>query len=127
MRLPAFLLPASLFAALLAGPLLTAPVAAIAPAPADALSAEDRQVLELAQRLRAVDADVMLDDAGKWQCSLSGTSGTKRVDDRLCATATRCARTFKGREDKVQQCVAENRSAILEQFRHRLQKTGGAA
>ena len=107
---------------MLLAPLLLAPAAAIAPAPADAMPAEDRQIVVMAQRLRAIDANMARDKAGKWHCSLSGTSGADWIDDRLCRTTTRCTRKYDGEQDKIEQCVAADRSGILEEFRRRLRE-----
>ncbi len=80
---------------------------------------DEDTILVLAKRLEQIEVSIAQDDKGRWSCSLSQSSGHKRVDDRLCRTATACFRANGDNREEMIACMSNSRGNILEEFRRR--------
>ncbi len=93
-----------------------------APSPtAEAADSEDRIVV-VAERMRSIDVNVGRDPEGNWHCSLSESSGSAWVDDRLCRITTGCVRDARGDEDRIVSCATRRRASIMDEFREALER-----
>lgn len=71
----------------------------------------------MAERLHSIEASVGQDHAGVWQCSLSASSGSARLDELLCQAATTCARDHGNDREQLGWCMDRARSAVLADVR----------
>lgn len=104
----------SLFAALM-----------LAQAAAPSAALED-QIVVMAERIRAIEVSVGQDQAGRWHCSTSQSSGNARVDDQLCRATTACSQRHGNDREALEQCIDRRRPGILEDFREELRRSSNA-
>ncbi|WP_338241985.1 hypothetical protein [Aurantiacibacter hainanensis] len=103
----------------LAAILLTAQAAAPAADPAPSSEIENTIIVS-AERMRSIEVNVGQDREGTWHCSLSGSTGSAWVDDRLCRITTGCVRDADS--DRVERCVTRRRASIINEFREALER-----
>ena len=95
--------------------LLAQAVAAVPAAPEGTiLNPVPLEVLE--QRLFAISASVAQTSEGGWQCSLTGSTGSAYVDDRLCQSTAHCSIRHTFDPVELDDCLRSERREILEDF-----------
>ena len=99
--------------------LLFAQAASASPAPPPVTD----QIVVMAERLRAISAEVGRDQEGRWHCSWSASSGNARIDDRLCRAATACSRRHVDEPAQIDSCIEQRRPGILDDFRRSLARS----
>ena len=86
------------------------------------VAADADTILVLAERLEQIDVTVGQDHEGRWHCSLSHSSGSARIDDRFCRSATKCYQKHGNDQGDVLDCLSRSRGNILEDFRRRYER-----
>lgn len=81
-----------------------------------AAPAEEEFVI-IGKRFAALSAMVGRDAKGRYTCSLSGTSGSAKLDRSLCKTATQCVRKGAAEQAQVAPCIDKRKPALLAEFR----------
>lgn len=84
----------------------------------------DAEIVVIARRLNEISASVGRDPKGRYHCSLSGSTGLTRLDDRLCRAVTKCVKKGASDDGAIQQCVAASKPKLIEQIRREAGKTG---
>lgn len=79
-------------------------------------------IVVVAERMRSIDVNVGRDAEGKLQCSLSESTGSAWVDDRLCSISTDCFRDSRGDADRLVRCATRRRDRIMDEFRDAMQR-----
>ena len=87
-------------------------------AQAPAAATDHPEIIVVAERFNRLQATVGRDPQGRWHCSLDGTSGAPRLDDRLCRAVTKCARKQAKGGKPAEACIADNRKRLLAQWKH---------
>ncbi len=82
----------------------------------------ENTIVVTAERMRAIDVNVAQDREGQWHCSLSASSGSTWVDDRLCRITTGCVRDAKADRERVERCITRRRASIMDEFREALER-----
>lgn len=90
---------------------LLAVIQAVAPA-----GAED-EIVVIARRFEQVAVHVGKDEAGRFTCGLSASSGSPRLDERLCKAASRCVIKGAADSDAVKICIDRKKPSLLAQSR----------
>ena len=84
---------------------------------APAAAADHPEIVVVAERFNRLQVSVGRDPQGRWHCSLDGTSGVPRLDDRLCRAVTQCVRKHAEGGKSVEACVEDNRGRLLRQWK----------
>ncbi|MBO9498305.1 MAG: hypothetical protein J7496_07560 [Novosphingobium sp.] len=82
---------------------------------------EGGDIVVIAQRFAGISASVTRDAAGKYGCALSDTSGSAKLDSRLCKAATQCVRKGAAASDEVKACIEAAKPKLLADFRRTYQ------
>ena len=82
----------------------------------------NEEIVVIAERLRSISANVGRDREGRFHCSLSGTTGSPRLDDRLCRAATDCVRRVGGEDAAVRSCLESRKPRLLRQLRREMER-----
>lgn len=104
----------------LAALLLAAQATPAPPAPVE--TGIENTILVTAERMRSIRANVGQDPEGEWHCSLSASTGSAWVDDRLCRITTGCVRDANADRARVERCVTRRRAGIMDEFREHLEQ-----
>ncbi|HZF46695.1 MAG TPA: hypothetical protein VEZ26_10180 [Sphingomonadaceae bacterium] len=97
--------------ALLALMFVAAPAAAVA----------ENDIVVIAQRFSGLSASVERDGAGRYHCSLNGTSGSLKLDGQLCKAATKCVRKGAADSAGVKICIEAAKPKLLADFKRSYQ------
>ncbi len=92
-----------------------------AAAPAQGTVDEDT-ILVIGERMRSIDVNVGRDAEGTWHCSLSASTGSDWVDDRLCRITTGCVRDAGGDRERSERCISRRRASIMDEFREAIER-----
>lgn len=89
--------------------------------PVEAAPADD-EIIVIGKRLDAIEVRVGRNAQGRYFCSLSDTSGSARLDRRLCKVSANCVR--KGANDgaTVKACVEQRKAGLFEAFKREWRK-----
>lgn len=79
--------------------------------------APEADIVVVAQRLDALEVHVGKDVAGRYSCGLSQSSGSLKLDKRLCKASAACARKHGAQPEQVKACVTETKPRLLAQLR----------
>ncbi|MBY4635910.1 hypothetical protein K5P26_01995 [Sphingopyxis sp. XHP0097] len=82
----------------------------------------EEEIVVIARRLDEISASVGRDDKGRYHCSLSGSTGLARLDDRLCRAVTRCVQKGASDDQTINQCVAASKPKLIAQIRKEARK-----
>ena len=74
-------------------------------------------------RLRSLQVTVGQDRKGNWNCSLSGSTGRPRLDDKFCRAATKCVRKGAKETGAIEKCIRKSRNGLVKQFERAMKKT----
>ena len=80
----------------------------------------DDPIVIVAQRVAALEINVIRDREGKLHCGLSASSGVARIDDKLCRGAADCVRKIEKKNlpmSMVKTCVATQKEKALAAYR----------
>lgn len=69
------------------------------------------------ERMQAIGAMVEQTSEGGWRCSLSGSTGSLYIDDRLCVVSSRCSLRFATDSEGMSGCIASGRRDVLKDWR----------
>lgn len=94
--------------------MLAAALLFLAPAP---VASEAPEIVVVAERFNRLTVSVGQDAKGAWHCSLDGSSGVPRLDDRLCRAVTACVRKQARGGKATEDCVQQNRGRLLRKWK----------
>ena len=77
----------------------------------------DEEIVVIARRMNEISVNVGRDPKGRYRCSLSASTGFRRLDDRLCKTVTKCVRKGAANDAAIKECVATSKPKLIEQLR----------
>jgi sirohydrochlorin ferrochelatase len=87
----------------------------------------EAEILVVGRRLAGLSVIVGRDARGRFTCSLTASSGSRRLDAELCRTAARCVREGAGSNAAVAVCIDRRKPALLAGLRRRLADRRGHA
>lgn len=84
-------------------------------------AAAENDIVVIAQRFSGLAANVERDGAGRYHCSLNGTSGSLKLDGQLCKAATKCVRKGAADSAAVKTCIEGAKPKLLADFKRSYQ------
>ena len=85
-------------------------------APAD----PEQEILVVARQLPSVSVWMSRNSAGKYVCGMNQSSGSRRMDDRLCRAAALCLKQRQDTPVLMRACIDARKPELLDQFRRSL-------
>lgn len=77
----------------------------------------EEEIVVIGKRLERVQVNVTRDPQGRLHCSLNGSSGNARLDERVCKASAKCVRRIGGQGDAaVHRCIVEGKASLLAKF-----------
>jgi hypothetical protein len=84
-------------------------------------AAPDPEIVVLG-RLRSLQVNVGQGPDGNWYCSLNGSTGRARLDDRFCRAVTKCVRKGASDNTAVDKCIRSTRSRLVKRVEKEMKK-----
>lgn len=78
---------------------------------------DDSTMTLLRLRLETAHAEVVREANGKLSCSVNAPTGERRLDEKLCETATRCAARGETSAAAINACVDKRKPQMLSEMR----------
>lgn len=80
-------------------------------------------IVVVAQRLAAIEVAIGKDAKGRFTCGLSQSSGSPKLDARLCKASAACAKKHGSDGAAVKTCVSSGKPKLLAQLRTELARS----
>lgn len=87
-----------------------------------ALPPPDEPEIVVLGQLRALQANVGQGPDGKWYCSLSGSTGPPKLDDKFCRAVTKCVRKGASDSETVDTCIRTTRNRLAKRVEKEMKK-----
>lgn len=90
-----------------------------APTPVTMQATVDEEIVVIGKRLQGISVLVGRTPEGKLTCSVDRTSGSTRLDKRLCKTAAKCVRDNSDNpsDARIKACIDKKKPKLLAQLR----------
>ena len=85
--------------------------------------AAEVDIVVVAERLAALEVNIGKDANGRFTCGLSQSSGSLRLDARLCKASAKCAKRHGSDAAAVKACVTSDKPKLLAQLRSELARS----
>lgn len=83
------------------------------------------EIVVIARRFEGIQVTVGKDARGHFTCGLSQSSGSVRLDERLCKASAKCVAKGAGSNEAVRVCIDRRKPGLLADFRREWQSGGG--
>jgi hypothetical protein len=84
------------------------------------------EIVVIGQRLQRVQVNIARDREGRLHCSLNGSSGNAKLDQRVCKASAKCVRKVGGKgQAAIHGCIVDGKAKLLAQFRDEWRRSRG--
>ncbi len=80
-------------------------------------------IVVVAQRLAGLQVNIGKDAKGRFTCGLTQSSGSLRLDARLCKASAKCAKKHGSDAEAVKACVTADKPKLLAQLRAEMSRS----
>ncbi|WP_164118949.1 hypothetical protein [Sphingorhabdus sp. Alg239-R122] len=82
----------------------------------------DEEIVIIGRRMQGISVNVGRDPQGSYHCSLNGSTGYPRLDEKLCKATTKCVRKGNIEDAAVKQCLKTRKSSLLKKIKRKMRR-----
>jgi hypothetical protein len=85
-------------------------------------AATEEEILVVARQLPSTSVWLSRNQAGKLVCGMNQSSGSRRMDERLCKAAAHCLKHGNAQPPQMRACIDARKPQLLDALRRELRK-----
>ncbi|QDP19431.1 hypothetical protein [Sphingomonas xanthus] len=81
---------------------------------------QEPDIVVIGRRFQSVEVQLVRDRQGKLHCSLDRSSGSLKLDERLCRASAKCVKQVGSDDAAVKQCITTQKPRLLATFKREM-------